>query len=212
MYVYCIYTCIIWLKYDFMHTFMHHLSLYFETTVQMPEVELGGKYRYGYLRANTDICTVGQNNQYWLLAVFVFACPILARSQCWLFALRANTGKYPYWPSKIRICPQISVFAPEFNFRYLRSGLKDYMSYDMKFSISSLVSALDPYQPSSFAVGLDMGVSRLIPGPIWKMSCNNLLILTGSLTKTNRENINVKYNILNWRLAHHQNITWWNEY
>jgi hypothetical protein len=168
--------------------------------------------KYGYLRANTDICTVGQNNQHWLLAVFVFACPILARSQCWLFALRANTGKYPYWPSKIRICPQISVFAPEFNFRYLRSGLKDYMSYNMKFSISSLVSALDPYQPSSFAVGLDMGVSRLIPGPIWKMSCNNLLILTGSLTKTNRENINVKYNILNWRLAHHQNITWWNEY
>jgi hypothetical protein len=31
--------------------------------------------------------------------------------------------------------------------------------YDMKFSISSLVSTLDPYQPSSFAVGLDMGVS-----------------------------------------------------
>jgi hypothetical protein len=30
---------------------------------------------------------------------------------------------------------------------------------DMKFSISSLVSTLDPYQPSSFAVGLDMGVS-----------------------------------------------------
>jgi hypothetical protein len=30
--------------------------------------------------------------------------------------------------------------------------------YHMKFSISSLVSALDPYQPSSFAVGLDMGV------------------------------------------------------
>jgi hypothetical protein len=31
--------------------------------------------------------------------------------------------------------------------------------YDMKFSISSLVSTLDPYQPSSFAVGLDMEVS-----------------------------------------------------
>jgi hypothetical protein len=49
---------------------------------------------------------------------FVFACSIIARSQCWLYALRVN----------IRICPQISVFAPEFNFRYLRSGLKDYMS------------------------------------------------------------------------------------
>jgi hypothetical protein len=30
---------------------------------------------------------------------------------------------------------------------------------DMKFSISSLVLTLDPYQPSRFAVGLDMGVS-----------------------------------------------------
>jgi hypothetical protein len=47
----------------------------------------------------------------------------------------------------------------------------------MKFSISSLVSTLDPYQPSSFAVGLDMGVSGLIPGPKWKMSCNNLIVL-----------------------------------
>jgi len=60
--------------------------------------------------------------------MFVFACPIIAKSQCWLFALRANTGqisvfalKYPYLPSYIRI-------APEFNFRYMRSGLKDYMS------------------------------------------------------------------------------------
>jgi hypothetical protein len=25
--------------------------------------------------------------------MFVFACPIIAGSQCWLFAL-----KYPYWP------------------------------------------------------------------------------------------------------------------
>jgi hypothetical protein len=31
--------------------------------------------------------------------------------------------------------------------------------HDMKFSISSLVLTIDPYQPSSFAVGLDMGVS-----------------------------------------------------
>ena len=34
----------------------------------------------------------------------------------------------------------------------------------MKFSISSLVSAIDPYQPSSFAVGLDMGVSGWYQG------------------------------------------------
>jgi hypothetical protein len=54
--------------------------------------------------------------------MFVFACPIIARSQCWLFALAAN----------ICICPQISVFAPEFNFRYLRSGLKDYVKVQGK--------------------------------------------------------------------------------
>ena len=52
--------------------------------------------------------------------MFVFACPIIAKSQCWLFA--------PYLPSNIRICPHISVFAPEINFRYMCSGLKDYMS------------------------------------------------------------------------------------
>ena len=44
---------LIWLKYDFMHIFMHHLSLYFEITTQIPEVEFGGKY--GYMRAKTDI-------------------------------------------------------------------------------------------------------------------------------------------------------------
>ena len=41
--------------------------------------------------------------------MFGFACPIIARSQFWLFAL-------------------ISVFPPKFNFRYLCSGLKDYIS------------------------------------------------------------------------------------
>ena len=25
--------------------------------------------------------------------MFVFACPIIAKSQCWLFTLRANTGQ-----------------------------------------------------------------------------------------------------------------------
>ena len=37
--------------------------MYFETTAQTPEVEFGGKY--GYMRANTDIC-------------FVFALRVLA--------------------------------------------------------------------------------------------------------------------------------------
>jgi hypothetical protein len=51
-------------------------------------------------------------------------CPIIAKSQCWLFVPPSGQirGKY------IRICPHISVFALVFNFRYLRSGLKDYMS------------------------------------------------------------------------------------
>jgi hypothetical protein len=37
-------------------------------------------------------------------------------------------GKYPYLPSIIRIDPQISVFAPEYNFWYLQLGLKENMS------------------------------------------------------------------------------------
>ena len=49
--------------------------------------------------------------------MIVFACSIIAKSQCWLFALRANTGQ-------ISVFAYISVFAPEFNFRYQRSGLK----------------------------------------------------------------------------------------
>jgi len=47
--------------------------------------------------------------------MFVFACPIIAKSQCWLFSLRANTdicpeGKYPYLPpnSTSGICAVVS--------------------------------------------------------------------------------------------------------
>jgi len=36
--------------------------------------------------------------------MFVFACPIIAKSPCWVFAL-----KYPYLPSYIRICPRIQL-------------------------------------------------------------------------------------------------------
>jgi len=32
------------------------------------------------------------------------------------------------WKSELVFCPQISVFAPEINFLYLRSGLEDCMS------------------------------------------------------------------------------------
>ena len=51
----------------------------------------------------------------------MFACPIIAKS----VLVICSQGKYG---ANIRICPHISVFAPVFNFRYLRSGLKDYMS------------------------------------------------------------------------------------
>ena len=97
-----------------------------------------------------------QNNMYYHISccnMFVFACPIIARSQCWLFALRANTGQlsvfaltYSCLPSNIRICPQISVFAPVFNFRYLRSGLKDYMSkYKERWCIKSYFNQIKTF-------------------------------------------------------------------
>jgi len=38
--------------------------------------------------------------------MFVFACPIIARSQGWLFAPRANIRIFP---QNIRICPQIQL-------------------------------------------------------------------------------------------------------
>ena len=48
------------------YTYFHApFPLYFETTAQIPEVEFGDKY--GYMRANTDICPVfalRANNQH----------------------------------------------------------------------------------------------------------------------------------------------------
>jgi hypothetical protein len=42
-----------------------------------------------------------------------FACPIIAKSQCWLFALRANTGQIrkqiSIFALYIRICPRIQL-------------------------------------------------------------------------------------------------------
>ena len=74
----------------------------------------------------------------------VFACPIIARSQCWLFDLRANIStfalKYPYWPSNIRICP-------EFNFRYLGSGFKENKSkYKERWCIKSYFNQINTFQ------------------------------------------------------------------
>ena len=63
---------LIWLKYEYMHIFMHHLSLYFETTAQTPEAEFGGKYEY--LRAN---------NQHWLLAIIGHANTNILQQNMW---------------------------------------------------------------------------------------------------------------------------------
>ena len=59
--------------------------------------------------------------------MLIFACPIIAKVSVGYLLSGQIRGNYPYLPSNIRICPDISVFAPVFNFRYLRSGLKDYM-------------------------------------------------------------------------------------
>ena len=63
---------------------MHHLFLYYETTAQIPEVEFGGKY--GYMRANTDICPVfalRANNQHWLLAIIGHAKTNILQQNMW---------------------------------------------------------------------------------------------------------------------------------
>ena len=81
--------------------------------------------------------------------VFVFACPIIARSQCWLFTFRANIRisvfalKYPYWPSNIRIGPQTS----EFNLPYLRSGRQENMSkYKERLCMKSYFNQINTFQ------------------------------------------------------------------
>jgi hypothetical protein len=76
----------------------------------------------------------------------------------------------------------------------------------MKFSISSLVSTLDPYHPSSFAVGLDMGVS----GHYGKCHviiyyyCTIIIVMfVISLLLVNHDFVNktnrTKKNICNWK-------------
>jgi hypothetical protein len=101
-----------------------------------------------------------------------------------------------YEGNNMGICPR---FALVFNFRYLRSGLKDYMSkykerwcikiciksYFDQISIKRLlrdifhigpgISPRLPYQARqrSWRADMDRG---LIPGTIWKISCHNLFI------------------------------------
>jgi len=69
--------------------------------------------------------------------MFVFACPIIARSQCWLFAFMPN----------IRIGPHTSAFALEFNFQYLHSGLKENISkYKERWCIKSYFNQITTIQ------------------------------------------------------------------
>jgi len=48
----------------------------------------------------------------------------------------------------------------------------------MTFSISALVSSLNPYKPSAIALG-QYGSLGMIAGPIWKMPCYNLYLSIG---------------------------------
>jgi hypothetical protein len=50
--------------------------------------------------------------------------------------------------------------------------------YNMTFSISVLVSSLNPYKPSAIALG-QYGSLGMIAGPIWKMPCYNLYLSIG---------------------------------
>jgi hypothetical protein len=58
--------------------------------------------------------------------MLIFACPIIAKSQCWLFALRANMGQisvfaliYPYLPlySTSGICAVVSDYMSKYKDR-----------------------------------------------------------------------------------------------
>jgi hypothetical protein len=59
-------------------------------------------WAFGHLTSNLSYCIKSNNNYYiFCCNMLIFACPIIAKSQCWLFAYGAN----------IHICPLISVFA-----------------------------------------------------------------------------------------------------
>jgi hypothetical protein len=103
----------IWLKYDFMHHLLFDwntiLCIIFPCTLT---------YNLWDDCADTGSWIRGHYNSIYHIFccnMLSFACPIIAKSQCWLFALRA--GKYPYLPSNIHICPHISVFAPVFKYQ-----------------------------------------------------------------------------------------------
>jgi hypothetical protein len=121
--------CGVWLPNVLMILAKHFYSFNNQTTIQQ-------KYKMTYYRIRKQAIY----GFYHILCcnMFVFACPIIAGSQCCLFAL-------------IRICPHISVCAPEFNFRYLPSGLKDYMSkykerWCMQICIKSHFNQIDTFQ------------------------------------------------------------------
>jgi hypothetical protein len=48
--------------------------------------------------------------------------------------------KYPYWPSNIRIGPQTSVFAPEFNFKLYSNILKRVNLIEIRFYAPSFLA------------------------------------------------------------------------
>jgi len=68
--------------------------------------------------------------------MFVFACPIIAKSQCWLFAHRAN----------IHICPQISVFALIYPYLPPNSTSGICAVVSKKISIKSYFNQINTFQ------------------------------------------------------------------
>ena len=70
-------------------------------------------------------------------------------SQCWNF----NRDEFEH----IHIRPQISVFDPEFNFRYLRSDLKDYMPkykevWGINICIKSYFNQINTFQNTRIGI------------------------------------------------------------
>jgi hypothetical protein len=97
---------------------------WFETTVLQPTISVNTWiYRTNdiYRPRTSSIYIYRSKSIYHIFCcnMFVFACPIIAKSQCWLFVLRTNTGQiqisvcaliYPYLPpnSTSGICAVVS--------------------------------------------------------------------------------------------------------
>jgi hypothetical protein len=60
---------------------MHHLSLYFETTAQIPEVEFGGKYNRNY----SAILSIADTGRFWKILVIPVLQILEDSRKYWLY-------------------------------------------------------------------------------------------------------------------------------